>query len=1223
MEPVKFQRSAPSVRLLNEIDILLTQVRLAELYLKQAQAAAADQVARIQERYESELENLRALIRQKERSFDESSARIAATETLNLQIQDLQAHLEEHRRLLEQRDGDFQRVTAELVTSRSQTTQLQSANTDAVTAVRDAERIRQALQTELGKLRDEIGQKTRELRQHQSAAQESEQCLQEQLGRLKDELAQAQDLVSAKGNDLQQTRAGFEARLAELQTALGQNDQALQERHAAIAELQRSFEIHIHDLRGQLDQKQALLESREGELQQLRPQLADLQARIDHLEFANQEAVVAASHFDFARRRYEAELEELRNEINHKDQSLAERQAAGRALEESHRDEIAELQNKLAQNQSVLDKSGADLHETLTQLASLQQRIPELQAEARAEVEARLAELETALAEKDRALQERDATVTAIERDLQAKIHDFGGQLAQKQDLLAGRDSELAALRTELSEKDRSLAERQVKLEAQEADHQAETEVLKKQLAHSRGLQESKERELEQVLSEQSALRERITQLEAAGRDAEASANRQTEALRLSLETELNELRATAAATERSFVEREAEHHSALQRHAGEIAELRSQLADRESSLEQRTGEVQEARTETAALREQVARLDVLQKQTERLLAVQAEQIRQRVRAEFGDLDARLASKDRELQAVRESAAELQASLNATIDGLRLELAEKLQVGEDRNKEIGDLREKTRGLLEQIAQLESSNQHLQAGAADSVERYREAHQVELAALREQLRLRDEALADQQAKSDGLEERMIAQVQDFQNRLADQQLFLESREDALARAKEEFSNRLQQKDDTLQTLQVHATELQDRLTSKTSELQTQLLEKQRHLENISGEIANLKASVSGLSEQATQLASAARDAESRGAAEVERVRLEHQAELLSLREELRGKQHALAEQEARATGLERRLGTHISGLETQLAAKQRLLEEREEALNTANSAAVALQERYTGLEASSRDEQISAAKEIEQVRRAFDAELAGLRNELQQKDWDLAQRQASIDNLAQGHESQIQTLEGKLTELRHVAENRAAEIDQAISVSQRLLSRIGQLESAAADAEATAMSRDEQITRRDEAQIATLQLEIERKTVALEEQGAARNDLERTYHAELSRLRAESQEKHMLLENRNEEFVGVKNAMESLRERWTQGEATAAHAEQAAAEDRERLRAEYEAQLAALREELSARERSDKDQGAVETAQTKPGQTFHSRSDRRWRSSGGWKRRWKT
>jgi chromosome segregation ATPase len=550
-------------------------------------------------------------------------------------------------------------------------------------------------------------------------------------------------------------------------------------------------------------------------------------------------------------------------------------------------------------------------------------------------------------------------------------------------------------------------------------------------------------------------------------------------------------------------------------------------------------------------------------------------------------------------------------------------VAEKPQLTEGRDKEITDLREKNRGLLEQLAQLESSNRHLQAGTADAVERYREAHQAELAALRDQLRLRDEALTEQQTKSHGLEERMTAQVQDFQDRWADQQRLLESRENVLARAREEFDSRLRQKDDALQALQTHATELQNSLNSQLSVLQTQLLEKQRQFENTTGESADLKASVSGLSEQVAQLASAARDAESRGAAEVERVGLEYQAELLDLREELRGKHHALAEKEARATELERRLGTHISDLETELAAKQRLLEQREEALNTANSSAVALQERYTRLETSGRDEQIGAAKEFEHVRRVLEAELAGLRNELQQKDRDLAQRQAFVDHLAQGHKSEIQALEAKLAELRHAAENRATELDQASSERQRLLSRIDQLESADADAEATAISGVEQINRRHEAQIAALQIEIEQKTAALEEQGAARNDLVRTYRAELSRLRAEPQEKPMPLDSRNEDLLDGKNAMDSLRERLTQLEATAAQAEQTGAEDRERLRVEYEAQLAALREELSQRERSDKDQSMVETAQTKPGQTFYSRSDRRWRSSGGWKRRWKT
>jgi chromosome segregation ATPase len=1220
MQPVKYQDNAPSVQLLNEIDILLTQVRLAELYLKQAQAATADRVARVHERYESELENLRAAISQKERSVNEGSLRIAAAEQLHFQIQDLQARLEEHRRLLEQKDGELGQATAKLEASRVQVAQLQSAAEETLTAARDAERVRQELQTELGKLRDEIAQKTFEIQQHQVTSRESGQLLQNQLRQLQDELAREQVRVSVKESDLEQQRADFKNRVAELQTALGQKDRALQEHHAAIATIQRSLEIQIHESTGQLDQKQALLESREVELQQLRLHLADLQARIGHLELANQKAEAAASESDAARRRQEADLAELKNQLDQKERSLAERQATLRSLEESLRREVEELQIALVQNRGLLERSDAERRDAQSQTAALQQRIPALQAEARAGLEARVAKLETALAENERVLHERAAAFAAVQSDLQAKLLDLENQAAQMQGLLDEREREIAALGTELGEKDRFLAEEQSRVTAQQAERQAETAALNEELARGRGLLESKDHELQRAFGEQSSLRGEIARLEAAARDAELSANRRAEEQRLGFENEFDDLRATLADREHAFAERERELKISLERHTAEIAGLHSQLADGQSSVEQRTGELQEARSEIAALRERAEQLDLLQKQTERLLAVQGKQIGQRVRAELEDLDARLASKDRELQTVRESAAVLQASLNATIGGLRLELAEELDLAEGRDKEIRDLGEKTRGLLEQIAQLESSNLHLQAGAVDG---NREANQTELAALREQLRLRDEALTEQQAKSHGLEERMIAQLQDFQDRWADQQRILESREDALARAQQEFGNRLRQKDDALLAHQVHATELQDSFNSKLSELQTQLLEKQRRLENTTGEIADLKASVSGLSEQIAQLASAARDAESQGAAELERVRLEHQAELLDLREELRGKRQALAEQEARATELERRLGTHIYDLETELAAKQRSLEEHEEALNTANSSAVALQGRYTRLEASSRDEQIGAAKEFEHVRRVLEAELAGLRNELQQKDLDLAQRQAFVDHLAQKHESQMQTLEATLVELRQVAENRARELDQASSERQQLLCRIDQLESADADAEATAISRVEQITQRYEIQMAALHVEIEQKTVALEERGAKRNDLERTYHVELSRLRAESQDKQRLLENRNEEFLGVKNAMDSLRERLIQLEATAAQAEQTGAEDRERLRVEYEAQLAALREELSQREPSDKDQGTMEMAHTKPGQTFYSRSDRRWRSSGGWKRRWKT
>ncbi len=639
IEPVKHQKSEPSIRLLNEIDILLTQVRLAELYLKQAQTAAADEVARVHERYESELENLRTAINQKERSPEESSARVAATENLHRQIQDLEARLEAHRRLLENRDQDLQRATAEVLTSRSQIAELQSAKDEALTAARDAEHVRHELQTELGKLRDEIGQKTLELQQHRSGSRGSEQILQDRLRRLQDKLAQEQGRVSAKDSDLERARAEFQACLQESQSLAEELERQLEQRRAAFAQVERDLQERLNESDEQLRRKQASIDERESELQRACANLAALQSRI-------------------------------------------------------------------------------------------------------------------------------------------------------------------AGLETDL----------------------AEAEAFK----------------------------------------------HETQRVQAALENEI------------------------------------------------------------AALRERAEQLELLQKQTERLLSVQAEQIRQRVRAELEELDARLASKDRELHAVRESAAEAQANLNATI---------------------------------------------------------------------------------------------------------------------------------------------------------------------------GEIADLKARASGLSEQAAQMASAARDAESTSNGEVERVRLEYQAELLNLQEELRGNHHALADQEARAMELERRLGARVTDLESELAAKQQLLQEREEALNTANSSAVALQERLSRLEAASRDEQITAAKELDLMRRALEAEMAELRNELLQKDSALAQRQASSDDFAQEHNSQIQTLEAELAELRRVAENRATELDRAVSEGQRLLRRVDQLEAAAANAEATAMSRVEQMTQQHETQMAALHIEIERKKAALEEHGVAQNNVE--------------------------------------------------------------------------------------------------------------------------
>jgi hypothetical protein len=73
MDQSSFINSDPSILLLNEIEILLAQTRLMELYLKQAQATAANETARSINSTKTELASLRASPGGKEKIFHQLS----------------------------------------------------------------------------------------------------------------------------------------------------------------------------------------------------------------------------------------------------------------------------------------------------------------------------------------------------------------------------------------------------------------------------------------------------------------------------------------------------------------------------------------------------------------------------------------------------------------------------------------------------------------------------------------------------------------------------------------------------------------------------------------------------------------------------------------------------------------------------------------------------------------------------------------------------------------------------------------------------------------------------------------------------------------------------------------------------------------------------------------------------------------------------------------------
>jgi hypothetical protein len=105
-------------------------------------------------------------------------------------------------------------------------------------------------------------------------------------------------------------------------------------------------------------------------------------------------------------------------------------------------------------------------------------------------------------------------------------------------------------------------------------------------------------------------------------------------------------------------------------------------------------------------------------------------------------------------------------------------------------------------------------------------------------------------------------------------------------------------------------------------------------------------------------------------------------------------------------------------------------------------------------------------------------------------------------------------------------------------------------------------------------------------------IALQESGTAPYAVEQSLRNEIDRLLHEAQEKNRILQDRNDELVRVKAEMDRLQERLNQVESSTSRAQSAIAGDVERMHTEFQAQLALLQAELSQKEWALEDKQAA-------------------------------
>ncbi len=882
---------------------------------------------------------------------------------------------------------------------------------------------------------------------------------------------------------------------------------------------------------------------------------------------------------------YQSQLAKLTAEIDEKETILVDLRTKLDEIGGPGQNRLQVLQTQLREQQSLLDRRSDEIERTESELASLR---------------AQIVQLEFSQNQKDAAAQEAQRTRDRLEADL-------------------------VRLRTELENTSLNLEEQRRLSGQREESLRRELHELTTRWTEQQERSNAKESQLREAGEKITTLSERVHDLEQDRTEAYARAARESEQIRATFEGRLADLQAVLEQKDQSLGETQSAFSESERRFQAEIGELRNQLADKQQRLNSRDGELGELRAQMAGLEERAQQFATANEQSI-AIAQDSERVRRELESEIAGLRFELASKEQALADRQAALTELEEVLRSRTEELQRQHEQTRQRFDLKELEIQNLRSETTSLSARIAELETA---LETGQASihKADEIRGTFETQLAELRATLAEKEIALAEQEQSFAIVQTRLTGELKDLQDRLAAKDADLNTHTSELQQAQADITtlieqkaklellqtqterllsaqadqirqqvraelatleNNLQEKDERLRATQQRIAQSEEYFDAKVSGLQLQLAEKQLLVEARQSEIDNLKLHISQLSEQMSGLESDNRRIETAASGTADGLR----NELSKIQEQLRRTELLLEEQEAKAVLLEEARAQEVRELQEELALTQRSVEDRERSLEKARAGTVELQERLGQLELSNQLEK-AAAKQADEARTVCQVEAETLRSELQQKEWALAQRQIAVENLAQAHKAQIQKLEAKALEQQQLAQSYSRDLEKAQSEAVALRDHITQLETAVEQAQATGGHRTAQLEQQHEERLTGLQRDLEQRVLELHERTRLSEQSESALHDEIQRLRKEAQEKHALLENRNEEVLLAKSEMDLLRQRLAQVETEARRNEEAGATENDKMRAEFQAELAFLQAELSQKEWAlDERQGTV-------------------------------
>ena len=369
----------PLVLLLNEIDILLAQLRVLELCALQAQAKVNYERERAQQKYETELASIRDALAESQRVETDSAAEAIEAKFLEnmrtiedelnqsrsqyrSQIENLQYELAIRERALTERQeavsavelalhGKIQSLQEELARLRSENVCLREKTTEAEELHRQAGEDHQS----------QIGQSDNAaLGTDLSAAQARQQNSEAKLDQLGLQLAEAQLIAKSRAAEIVDLKEQLAALNQQRVQSLSVNA-PLEKQHHALArdddffrrEMEQSLRREIERLVHEAEEKNQILQNRNDELVTVKATVDALQERLSATETTTAGKESAAEvELERMRSEFQAQLALLQAELSQKDWALQEREAMSQSLEQNYRHEIDSLRQRLDEEKS-------------------------------------------------------------------------------------------------------------------------------------------------------------------------------------------------------------------------------------------------------------------------------------------------------------------------------------------------------------------------------------------------------------------------------------------------------------------------------------------------------------------------------------------------------------------------------------------------------------------------------------------------------------------------------------------------------------------------------------------------------------------------------------------------------------------------------------------------------------------------------------------------------